>query len=98
MTKEEKQNRKNLIMFPIASIGRDMAYVLFTNFLLTYVLFTRQLDAAQLTAITLIMVGARIFDGLNDPIMGNIVECTDSKYGKFKPWLVLGILDRKSVV
>lgn len=98
MTKEEKQNRKNLIMFPIASIGRDMAYVLFTNFLLTYVLFTRQLDAAQLTAITLIMVGARIFDGLNDPIMGNIVECTDSKYGKFKPWLVLGILSTSAVI
>ena len=98
MTKEEKQNRKNLIMFPIASIGRDMAYILFTNFLLTYVLFTRQLDAAQLTAITLIMVGARIFDGLNDPIMGNIVECTDSKYGKFKPWLVLGILSTSAVI
>lgn len=95
---EEKRNRKNLLLFPIASIGRDMAYVLFTNFLLTYVLFTRQLDASQLTAITLIMVAARIFDGLNDPIMGNIVECTDSKYGKFKPWLVLGILSTSAVI
>ena len=95
---EEKRNRKNLLLFPIASIGRDMAYVLFTNFLLTYVLFTRHLDASQLTAITLIMVAARIFDGLNDPIMGNIVECTDSKYGKFKPWLVLGILSTSAVI
>lgn len=95
---EEKRNRKNLLLFPVASIGRDMAYVLFTNFLLTYVLFTRQLDASQLTAITLIMVAARIFDGLNDPIMGNIVECTDSKYGKFKPWLVLGILSTSAVI
>ena len=95
---EVKRNRKNLLLFPIASIGRDMAYVLFTNFLLTYVLFTRHLDASQLTAITLIMVAARIFDGLNDPIMGNIVECTDSKYGKFKPWLVLGILSTSAVI
>ena len=95
---EEKRNRKNLLLFPIASIGRDMAYALFTNFLLTYVLFTRHLDASQLTAITLIMVAARIFDGLNDPIMGNIVECTDSKYGKFKPWLVLGILSTSAVI
>lgn len=95
---EEKRNHRNLLLFPIASIGRDMAYVLFTNFLLTYVLFTRRLDAAQLTAITLIMVGARIFDGLNDPIMGNIVECTRSRYGKFKPWLVLGILSTSAVI
>ena len=95
---EEKRNHRNLLLFPIASIGRDMAYVLFTNFLLTYVLFTRRLDAAQLTAITLIMVCARIFDGLNDPIMGNIVECTRSRYGKFKPWLVLGILSTSAVI
>lgn len=95
---EEKRNHRNLLLFPIASIGRDMAYVLFTNFLLTYVLFTRRLDAAQLTAITLIMVGARIFDGLNDPVMGNIVECTRSRYGKFKPWLVLGILSTSAVI
>ena len=95
---DKKRNQRNLLLFPVASIGRDMAYVLFTNFLLTYVLFTRQLSAAQLTAITAIMVGARIFDALNDPIMGNIVECTDSKYGKFKPWLVIGILCTSAVL
>ena len=95
---DKKRNLRNLLLFPVASIGRDMAYVLFTNFLLTYVLFTRQLSAAQLTAITAIMVGARIFDALNDPIMGNIVECTDSKYGKFKPWLVIGILCTSAVL
>ncbi|MDO5002552.1 MAG: MFS transporter, partial [Eubacteriales bacterium] len=84
--------KKNLIMFPLGTVGRDMMYQLFTNFILTYVLFTRSLTAAQLMAITGIMVGARVFDALNDPIMGNIIERTRGKYGKFKPWLVIGIL------
>ena len=71
--------KKNLIMFPLGTVGRDMMYQLFTNFTLTYVLFTRSLTAAQLMAITGIMVGARVFDALNDPIMGNIIERTRGK-------------------
>ena len=82
---DKKQTRRNLILFPLGTVGRDMVYSLVTNFLLTFVLFTRSLTAAQLSAITAIMVGARIFDALNDPIMGNIIERTRTKWGKFKP-------------
>ena len=90
--------KKNLILFPLGTIGRDMVYNLFASQLLTFVLFTRFLTAAQLTAITAIMVAARVFDALNDPIMGNIIERTRSRYGKFKPWLVIGILSTSVVV
>ena len=83
--------KRNLWMFPLGTVGRDMMYNLVTNFLLTYILFTKGLSAAQLGAITAIMVAARVFDALNDPIMGNIIEQTQSKWGKFKPWLVIGI-------
>ena len=62
-----KLRRKNLIMFPLGTVGRDMVYALITNFLLSYILFTRGLNAAQLTAVTAIMVGARVFDALNAP-------------------------------
>ncbi len=93
-----KQRKKNLIMFPLGTVGRDMVYNLVTNFLLTFILFTRGLSSAQLAAVTAIMVGARIFDALNDPIMGNIIERTRTKWGKFKPWLVIGILLTSVVV
>ena len=58
--------KKNLLMFPLGTIGRDMVYCLVTNFLLTYILFTKGLDTAQLAAITAIMVAARVFDALNE--------------------------------
>ena len=93
-----KLRRKNLIMFPLGTVGRDMVYALITNFLLSYILFTRGLNAAQLTAVTAIMVGARVFDALNDPIMGNIIERTRTRWGKFKPWLVIGILSTSVVI
>lgn len=89
---EQKVLKKNLWMFPIGTIGRDMMYSLVTNFLLTYILFTKGLNAAQLTAVTVIMVVARVFDAVNDPIMGNIIENTHTKWGKFKPWMVIGTI------
>ena len=89
---ELKMRKRNLWMFPLGTVGRDMMYNLVTNFLLTYILFTKGLTAAQLGAITAIMVAARVFDALNDPIMGNIIEQTRTKWGKFKPWLIVGIV------
>ena len=93
-----KRVRKNLIMYPLGTVGRDMVYCLFANFLLTFVLITKNLTAAQLTVITGIMVAARIFDALNDPIMGNIIEKTRTRWGKFKPWLLIGGITSSAVV
>ena len=95
---DKKQIKKNLLMYPLGTVGRDMVYNLFANFLLTFVLITKNLTTAQLAAITGIMVAARVFDALNDPIMGNIIERTRTKWGKFKPWLLAGILSSSLVV
>lgn len=95
---EEKIRKKNLIMFPLGTVGRDMSYALINSFLLTFVLFTRNLTAPQLAAVTAIMVAARVFDAFNDPIMGNIIERTRTKWGKFKPWLLIGCLSTSVVI
>ena len=95
---EQKLRKRNMIMYPLGTVGRDMVYCLVTNYLLTYVLFTKGLTTAQLGAITAIMVAARVFDALNDPVMGNIIENTHSRWGKFKPWLLVGILLTSLVV
>ncbi len=95
---DSKRVKQNLIMFPLGTVGRDMVYNLVNNFLLTFVLFTRELTAGQLSAITAIMVGARLFDALNDPIMGNIIERTRTKHGKFKPWIVAGMVSTSLVI
>ena len=95
---DTKRVKQNLLMFPLGTVGRDMVYNLVNNFLLTFVLFTRELTAGQLSAITAIMVGARLFDALNDPIMGNIIERTRTKHGKFKPWIVAGMVSTSLVI
>ncbi|MCI9323586.1 MAG: hypothetical protein HFH81_10070 [Lachnospiraceae bacterium] len=94
----EKQTKKNLMYFPLGTVGRDAVYCLINSYLLTFVLFTHSLDGAQLAAVTGIMIAARVFDALNDPIMGNIIERTRSKFGKFKPWLLAGGLSTSVVI
>ena len=37
---DKKFLKRNLIMFPLGTVGRDMVYNLVTSFLLTFVLFT----------------------------------------------------------
>ncbi|MGN0167779.1 MAG: MFS transporter [Acetatifactor sp.] len=49
-------------------------------------------DVAMLpaAAISLIFLGARVWDAVNDPMMGAIAERTKSKYGRFRPYLLYG--------
>lgn len=95
---EKNRYKKNLLFYPLGTVGRDMTYCLVTSFLLTYIMFTRNLTKPQLAAITGVMVFARVFDALNDPIMGNIIESTRTKWGKFKPWLLIGVVSTSFVV
>ncbi len=96
--KKRKKRNKNLIFYPLGTVGRDMMYFLFNNCIMTYILYTKQLTDAQLVAISAIMVAARIFDALNDPIMGNIIERTRTRWGKFKPWLLIGVASTSVVI
>lgn len=54
MNEQQKYQKRNLLLFPLGTVGRDAVYALINSFLLTFVLFTRSLNAAQLTAITAI--------------------------------------------
>ena len=38
-------------------------------------------------AVAYLMLGTRVFDALNDPIMGSIVDRTRTKWGKCRPYL-----------
>lgn len=94
----DKLTTKNLFMFSLGTLGRDFLYGLFTAHLLNFILFTKQLTDVQFGSITFIIIAARIFDALNDPIMGGIVENTRTRWGKFKPWQLIGALTTGVVV
>ncbi|MGN0768625.1 MAG: glycoside-pentoside-hexuronide (GPH):cation symporter [Christensenellales bacterium] len=83
-------NKRNFWCFALGTFGRDFAYNLFVNNLLTFILFTKTLTNLQFSFVSAIIIAARVFDAFNDPVMGGIVENTRSRFGKFRPWILIG--------
>lgn len=83
-------NNRNKYTFGLGTTGRDMVYTLISMYLIYYLTDVISIPTSTLWWITLIILLARIFDAMNDPIMGVIVDNTHTKFGKFKPWIALG--------
>ncbi len=88
----DKKMRRNKFCFGIGTLGRDAVYTLISMYLITYLTEVVGLSDYQLAIIGTLMVIFRVFDALNDPIMGTIVDNTKSRWGKFKPWIVFGAI------
>lgn len=73
-------------IYGISGLGKDMMYALST---ILFVYFTDFLKL-DVGAIGIVFAIARIWDGINDPIMGWIVDNTVSKLGKFRLWILIG--------
>lgn len=94
----ERLSKRNFFMFPLGTLGRDFLYNFFNTYLLMFCVLTKHLNTAQFTAITFIIIASRIFDAFNDPIMGGIVENTRTKWGKYKPWQLIGCVLTSGVI
>ncbi|MBP9996294.1 MAG: MFS transporter [Lachnospiraceae bacterium] len=88
----QKLDKRTKWTYCIGATGRDMAYALVSMFLLTYIQYTMELTVAQYACISAIMVICLLWDAFNDPMMGIIIENSHFKSGKFKPWILLGVL------
>jgi len=82
----------------IGSVGRDAAYALVSMYILTYIQYTVNLTVAQYAAISICVVLCLIWDAINDPLMGIIIENSKLKGGKFRPWIISGAVLNSIVI
>lgn len=84
-----KLTMKEKVSYGLGAIGKDMVYMLSASYVLYYY---QDILGVSAIAMGVILMAARIFDAFNDPIMGIIVAKTKTKWGKFRPWLMIGTL------
>ena len=76
-----------LALFPMNNGATNVYFVLILSYIATF--GNKVLGIAMLFA-SFMVTGMRVFDAITDPIIGAIMDRTDGKFGKFRPFMVLG--------
>lgn len=84
-----KLTGKEKVSYGLGAVGKDMVYMLSASYILYYY---QDVLGVSAVAMGIILLAARVFDAFNDPIMGVIVAKTKTKWGKFRPWLLVGTI------
>ena len=75
--------------YGLGAVGKDMVYMLSASYVLYYY---QDILGVSAIAMGIILMAARVFDAFNDPFMGIITAKTKTKWGKFRPWLLIGTI------
>ncbi|MDX9939409.1 MAG: MFS transporter [Sphaerochaetaceae bacterium] len=81
----ETVRTKEKLAYGFGCFGQNFSYYFLSNYILFF--FTDVFGILPAAAGTLLLV-TKIWDGINDPLMGILVDRTRSRWGKFRPWLI----------
>lgn len=88
----DKQMKRNKICFGLGTVGRDALYSLVSMYLLVHLTDVVGFSDGGLAVIGIMLTLFGIFDAVIDPFVGAIVDSTKTKWGKFKPWILVGMI------
>ncbi len=85
MESKKYLSKKELWMFAVGAGGQGMIYAMMSSYVSDYYVNVLQLP---LLFVLLLMLLARVWDAINDPLMGMIVDRHTTKWGKMKPYIL----------
>lgn len=100
MLREREENAMKLskmekASYGLGAVGKDMVYMLSASYILYYY---QDILGVSAIAMGIILMAARVFDAFNDPVMGVLVAKTRTKWGKFRPWLMIGTISNAVIL
>ena len=76
-----------LALFPMNNGATNVYYVLILSYIAT---FGNAVLGIAMVFASMMVTGMRVFDAITDPIIGALMDKTDGKFGKFRPFMVIG--------
>ena len=95
-SKKEQHVVRSRLAYSLGAFGHDAFFALLSTYFMMYVtghLFDsgdKHFDNKMVGYVTLIILILRIGELIIDPMIGNAIDRTNTKWGKFKPWVVGG--------
>lgn len=86
ITKTKYIPKKELLSFGVAALGQGMVYAIMSSYISDFYINVLQ---APLIFVLLLMLLARVWDAINDPIMGIIVDKANPRAGKMRPYILV---------
>lgn len=83
---------KEKISYGIAGFGQNMTITFVNTYLMVFVYGYMNLSVKGLAALTAIMFAAKIWDAVNDPVMGGIIDKVHFRNAKLRPFILISVL------
>lgn len=80
-----KTSPKLMLGYGMGEVGSQTIWYMINSYLLIFYTDVLTISAG---AISMIMIIARIWDAVNDPMMGMLCDRTRTKWGKFRPYIM----------
>ena len=79
----------NYVVYGMGNFASQLSWTMVSTYLS---IFYTDVFGLGTGAVALLMLIAKVWDGINDPMMGTIMERTHTKHGRFRPYIVVGAL------
>lgn len=82
-----KVSLKSIVAYGVGDAGCNFCWTFVSNYLM---FFYSDVFGIGMTAVATLMLVSRIWDAVNDPIVGLLSDKTRSRWGRYRPWLLIG--------